>query len=300
VEDPRGTENLFGHFLVGTEQLTEPADNVIIVAKTPQGKWVEACSELIGPFRNKFTSTYLHWSLAINGLFVAAEKYGDERWKNSFIVNAIRKNSQEPIVSWSGEEAKEAHLLTVRKMASWGFIEMYALLEDFVLDLYVTYHDHDRTTLVKGDSNRELRRLKRAAESTEGSELERQEWENAWTERLEAWRKKKLYDGLHKVFLAFFTTTGLKKPESFTQTSPETWAKTLEAFGLVRHSLIHGAKQVGQDLADISKLAHVPMEFIEGEKLNINFSHLQVIELFCDQILGALNLSLAEHDDAWK
>ncbi|MDC0715106.1 hypothetical protein POL68_42050 [Stigmatella sp. ncwal1] len=112
-------------------------------------------------------------------------------------------------------------------------------------------------------------------------------WEDAWRNRLDTWQRKRLYDGLHRVFLAFCTV--------------ETWAETIEGMGLVRHLLVHGESKVTAELAAFCAKPHsMKLGFKEGEPLSMHLFHLQAFEAFTDQLLNALNISLAEHPVAAK
>jgi hypothetical protein len=303
-QDPRGTVDLVGHTIIDTAGLVDAPDNIVVAAKTDRGRWIEEATARVGPARARFRSTYFHWAMALNGLHVAAERYNDATWQathGNFTISGVRADktgraSSVLLAEWPGPRAAEAHLATAPKMCSWGYIEMYAALETFVFDIYRVYLSHHPDSIIRGDDFKALRQLKRAAE-TDTTQTEA--WKVAFAQRLDAWHRNKLYDGLEKVFLALFVTAGLKTPSAFKATTPETWSETIRGLALVRHLLVHGEKAVNQELGDFCTKAHsLSLGFRVGEPLRVELRHLQAFEVFTDQLLTAANLSLVEHSDA--
>lgn len=93
--DARGTTDLVGHRVLQSSELDlsrDPINNIIIAAKSEKGAWIEEATRLIGPARARFRSTYFHWTMAINGLHVAAEKYSALEWKatRQFTIDGAR------------------------------------------------------------------------------------------------------------------------------------------------------------------------------------------------------------------
>jgi hypothetical protein len=177
-------------------------------------------------------------------------------------------------------------------LAAFGIIDLYANLEEVIFELYRIYLNHHPEHLIKGDEFKELRRLKRGAAE---DPTKRPEWEFAWKERLDAWQRKRLYDGLGKVFKAYCDLAGLKAPSWYRVSSVETWAESIDSIALIRNSLVHGATNVSKELADACTKPHsITFMFNEGEPLKIDLLHLQGVDLFCEQILTAVNFSLIE------
>lgn len=303
-QDPRGTVDLVGHTIIETAGFVDAPENIVVAAKTDRGRWIEEATARVGPARARFRSTYFHWAMAINGLQVAAERYNDVTWQAThanFTISGVRADrtgraNRALLAEWPGAQAAAAHLATAPKMCAWGYIELYAALETLVFDLYRVYLSHNPDSIIRGDDFKELRRLKRAAE-TDATQTEA--WRVEFAQRLDAWHRKKLYDGLEKVFLALFTTAGLKTPSAFKATTPETWSETIRGLALVRHLLVHGEKTVNQELSDFCTKPHsLSLGFRIGEPLRVELAHLQAFEAFTDQLLTAANLSLVEHPDA--
>lgn len=106
---------------------------------------------------------------------------------------------------------------------------------------------------------------------------------------------EKLYDGLDKVLLAFFHNAGLKTPAGYTQSTVETWSESIAGISLIRNLLIHGESQVPQELEDFCQKPHgLGFRFKTGGLLRLSIIDLQLLELFCDSLLTAFNLSLME------
>lgn len=177
-------------------------------------------------------------------------------------------------------------------MAAWGLIDLYSCIEEFVFEFYKTFLDHNPDSIIKGSEFRNLRRLKR--ESVKGPECE-EKWKVAWKERLESWQRKRLYDGLNKVFLAYTSVTGLKTPSNYKSSTIETWAETIKGISELRNCFTHGVETVTKELSDFSsKPNSMLFDFEEGKPLSIELKHLQSVECFLDQLLTAINLSLIE------
>ena len=304
--DARGTTDLVGHRVIQSSQLDvsrDPIHNVIVAAKTEQGRWIEEATRQIGPARARFRSTYFHWAMAINGLHIAAAKYAEFEWKSTrqFTIEGARTDESGAVrkvtlAVWPGDEAASAHLATIPKMMAWGYIELYAALEEFVFQLFRSFHDHHPEHLLRGGESRDLRKLRAEAEA---DPAKRAAWRDAWRARLDSWQRKKLYDSLHRVFLSFCQTSGIKEPADFSKTTVATWAETIEGIALVRHLLVHGESVVPESLAAFCAKPHsLGFGFKQGQPLRLELHHLQALECFADQLLNALNRSLAEHPDA--
>lgn len=269
--------------------------NVIYKAPHISLSWIEESSFKIGEWRGLYRSAYMRWALAINGLHVAADKYNDggSFQNKSFHVRGLRIKDDNPtmvsLAEWDGKTAAKAHLETVNMIASYGIIDLYSCLEEMIFDFYKTYLINNPTDFLKGPDNRALRKLYRNKDN------DPQAWQDAWKERIERWQRKRIYDGLDKVLLAYINSSGIEKPSYFKNTTPETWAETIKLIAILRNCLSHGEKRYSRELSDLSKKPHgLGFNFIEGEEINLSTSHLMGIELFGEQLLTALNLSLIE------
>lgn len=271
-------------------------DNIIYKAGIKELKWIEETTSKIGEWRDTIRSTYIRWAIAINGLHVAAEKYKDPKWKenNEFYITGFRmeagvRPTVAKLATWDGDTAADAHLKTVSMIASYGIIDLYACFEEMIFDFYKTYLKDNPGNFIVGPENIELRRLYRNKEN----DLE--SWNIAWKERLDKWQKKKIYDGLDQVFLSYMNTARLEKPSNYRHTTQETWAETIKEIAILRNCLTHGEKYYPQQLAEISKKPHgLGFNFETGGEINLSTKHLMSVELFADQLLSAINLSLVE------
>jgi hypothetical protein len=307
MSEGRGDIDLVGHNIIFVPnwdaQFLPPINNVIIKATKPEEKWIEDITQQIGDRRAKLRSTYMRWALAINGLEVAANKYADPKWavENQFLVTSLRLSddkvnvAETVITQWDGQTAADAHLKTMPMLAAFGIIDLYANLEEVIFSIYRTYLNHYPDSLLRGDEFREFRRLRRAANS---DSTQRSIWEDAWQDRLNNWQRKRLYDGLAKVFKAFCDETGLKTPSVYRNTTIETWSFSINVISLVRNALVHGATTVPDELADAcTQPFSLMFKFKRKEPLMISLHHLQGVDLFCEQLLDALNICLIERTD---
>lgn len=303
---PRGGFDLVGHNIYPPDAYNVvPINNIVINPKDPGQAWIGQLTRKIGPWRAKMRSTYIRWALSINGLDVASKKYDDPTWRSTkkFVVTSLRTEDKprpdgsrevKPtiIAEWDGATAAEAHRKTMPMLAAFGVVDLYATLEEFVFDVFKVYINAHPKHLLEGEDFRELRRLRREAESDESK---RPEWEAAWSDRLEQWQRKKLYDGLGKVFRSFCASANITAPSFHRYATAENWAETIDIIAIVRNSLAHGVSIVTAELAAICKKPHaMTFDFEVGKPLTVYLYHLQGVDLFCEQLLTAINCSLVE------
>jgi len=113
--------------------------------------------------------------------------------------------------------------------------------------------------------------------------------------RLDNWQRKKIYDGIDKIFIGYYTTSGIKIASFYKDTTVESLATSIKGVSILRNCLIHGTYNVPKELAEIANQAKVfefPLK--EGEKIEIDIRHLMSVESFTQGLLGAINLSLIE------
>jgi hypothetical protein len=304
--DPRGTVDLVGHSVMAVDGIDPSVipkfENIIVQPQSPKGVWLEQSMYQIGDWRNTFRSTYLHWALAINGLHVAAERYGRPDWPASqqFTVSSLTAGPEgraipSVLVRWDGQTASRAHIDTTRKMAAWGIVELYANLEEFVFALYRIYLSAHPKVLMQGEHYRDLRKLHKVSVR---SPEDKAAWATAWSRRLESWQRKRLYDGLGPVLISYMREANLQKPKAFTKSDPSSWAETIRIIAILRNALVHGAKTVPDELAQAASAPNnAGLRFDKETPLLVGTGHLQAIQLFTDQLLSALNLSMIEHPD---
>ena len=310
MSNSRGDIDLVGHKIVSFQELdagTIPLiKNIIVIATKPEERWIEDVTRQIGEWRAKLRSAYIRWALAINGLEVAAKKYAEPNWaaQHDFIVTSLRpdENGIRPdggikpkvtiIARWDGPTASQAHLNTMPMLATFGVIDLYAHLEEVIFALYRTYLNYHHRQLLRGNEFKNLRRLKREADEDATAQSA---WEAAWQERLNSWQRKKLYDGLPKVFKSFCDIATIKASSIYKHGTVESWCECIEIIGLVRNALVHGATTVSDELAAAcAKPYSLAFDFEKDKPLIVHLYHLQGIDLFCEQLLSALNCSLFE------
>lgn len=273
-------------------------DNIIIESNSDENKWIEETTRKIGDWRGIFRSAYIKWALSINGLFLAKERYEKEVDNETFLfqVKSLRQEpdgaKQTTIAEWDAAKAAKVHHETVPMVCTYGFTDLYNCIEEFVFDFYRIYWWHKPDNLVKGKEFRYLRKLKEeASNSEEANSL----WKKAFNERLDNWQRKRLYDNLGRVFLSYCNEVGLKKPKNYKISTPETWAESIAGISFVRNTIVHGGKIVSKELGDFCKTPYsLGLNFVENEELKITLTELQMVELFTNQLLTAINLSLAE------
>lgn len=271
-------------------------NNIVYKSTDDSTKWIEETTAKIGDWRAIFRSVYIRWALAINGLHVANERYSSSKEEKSFYINSLRMDNgpakQTKIAEWDFPTAADAHIKTLPMLSAYGLIDLYGCFEEFIFDFYRIYLTHNPTLLLSGDDNKPLKKLYKAslADTTLVADFNEK-----FNDRLNAWQRKRLYDGLGKVFLAYCNQAGIQKPSAYKHTTPETWSQTLTGIGLIRNALTHGAKTASKELSDFCATPfNNGFTFKENDSLEITLFHLQATEMFSDQLLTALNISLIE------
>lgn len=267
--------------------------NIIVEPKTDEDMWIKKTAERIGDWRAYFRSTYIRWALAINGLEIAQKRYTEKVGEPvGFTIDTLRPNGLTTIAMWDMKTTAKNYGDTMPMIAAWGVIDLYSCMEEFVFELYREYLNQHPESILKGDEFAELRRLRRAAT---GSPEDEAQWQRKWAERLDSWQRKRLYDGLHQVFLAYTRVAKLKTPFNYKNTTLETWAETMKGIAELRNCFTHGVETVTQELGNFSAGPYsLAFDFEEGKPLIIELRHLQSVECYLDQLLTGLNLSLLE------
>lgn len=275
-----------------------PINNIIFPATKPEEQWIEEATAKIGDWRAIFRSSYIGWSLSINALYVAEEKYSKPEWylTHDFTVSSVRAENgmtdSAVIARWSGDRTAKSYTNVAPMLLAHGVLDLFGAMEEFVFDLYRVYLHHNPDPLLQGDNYRDLRKLRRDATSDPTKETE---WQRAWQERLEGWQRSKIYEGLDKAFLGFCNQAKIKAPSWYKHTTTETWAETIKGIAILRNCVAHGVRTVPKELSDFSTKPHAMFfDFQEGMPLKIELPHLQSIETFTDQLLSALDFSLLE------
>lgn len=280
-----------------------PINNIIIKAGKPEDEWLEESMSLIGEWRAIFRSIYIKWAVAINGLFVAVERYSRPEWQASkeFFVTSLRadqtgKAETTKIAEWRGPDVAKNHQAVIPYMAHWGIIDLGSALEEFIFDLYRVHYWSHPEQLLQGPEFKALRKLR--ADSKNG-ESDLAKWETAFTERLAHWQRNAVYKSKRQLFINYCTTAGLKTPSNYTRTTLETWADCVNGIFILRNCLIHPNATVPKELGDFSASEwNLGYDFEEGTPLVVTLEHLQLTECFLDSLLTGLNFSLVERSGA--
>lgn len=269
--------------------------------KTPG--WIADTTRKIPEWRRDVKDVYLRWAITINAMHVARDRYQSHPELGLETKTFRAPDGRAEIVvleTWTAADTARNYDLSMPSLSAFALTDLYGLLEEIIFEMYLIYLNDDPSDLIKGDEFRELRRLHRRKDQGRDAATE---WETAWASRLQKWQRKRLYDGLHDVFKAYFQNTGLRRPSGFNKSDIADWARIVEAIGEARNLIIHGVGTVSDKLADIT--AALPTDvfrFERGQELNVRLEHLMFIECFCDQLFNALNTSLVEkvHGDLDK
>ena len=257
-------------------------------------RWIEKSSFLLRDYTDIIKSTYIRWALCVNGLNLGFEKYSKEDFKDkAFVIQSTRfvdsVYTNVNIMAWDGDTSAKNHIETVNMLASYAIIDLYSLLEELVLKLFRTYWFYNPEEMIKGRENRNLRILYRDKEDNT------ERWENAWNERLDNWQRKKIYEGIGKIFTSYFSTCRLKTPKENDEFTLDNISKTLKGISVLRNCLVHGTSIVTKELEVVSNLDKInEFSFKEGDKIELTLEHLKSIEQFTNAFIAYLNIVLME------
>ncbi|BBE50798.1 hypothetical protein OYT1_ch1241 [Ferriphaselus amnicola] len=267
-----------------------------------ENQWICEANKIVMDFGGVFHSIFLRWAVTINGLHVATERYNGEEWlkgDKAFSVFGIRNavDGTGPKLGavriWQADMAAKIHESSIPMLSAWAFCNMYSCLEEFIFKIFRSYLDANPLEICKGP---EFSGHRKAHRERLESEEKKNCWTSLWSERLEAWHRKKLYDGLEKVFNNFINKTGLKIPSGYKGEYDYTdIGKTLGGIALIRNCFIHGASTVPQELEDFCRdYKGLFFSFKAGDKFQITINDLATLEYFTDTFTQTLNTSLLE------
>lgn len=272
-----------------------PIQNIIYRTDEDEKKWIEKSTEMIGDFRSVFRSVYMRWAITINSLFLARDRY-EAHADLGLRVDTVRASATGPerveLALWHGKQAAKNYHACIPLMGGYGVQDLYGALEEVVFELYEIYLNAHPQELMKGDDFKFLRKLHRNREVSAEAETA---FQDAWADRLEGWRRKRAYDGLQNVFVAFWRKAGLKRPSWHEKTDIESWSKAIETIGLIRHHVTHGEELVSEKLGELcAEQPQLGLDLKAGEQLVIYTEHLMFVEAIFDQLLTMINISLLE------
>lgn len=275
-----------------------PVQNMILRTEDPALKWIETATSRIGDWRAAARSVFMRWAITINALHVARDRYRESPDILLRIDTLRSRNGQAervPMATWRGEQAARNHEAAIPLMTAYAIQDLHGVLEDIILDLYEIFIRAHPNLLMEGPEYKQLRAAMRAKD--EGPE-QAAAFEALWDERIEKWRRNRTFEGLHKVFGAFWTAAGLKRPSWYQATDVDDWRRVMGTIGEIRHLITHGEDLVSKRLGDLcAAQPDLGMIFKEGEQLDVRLVDLWIVEQFIDSLLNTINLSLMEK--AW-
>lgn len=266
------------------------------VSDQPEHQWIVEATLRIAAWKTFVRSVYMRWAITINALHVARDRYAELDGTIGLTVDQLTlkngKVEREPMVIWSGKQAAQNYDLSIPLMASYGIQDIYGVAEEIIFDLYEIYLNHNPLVILEGRDFRSERKLFFARSAGPDEE---KAWELAWEKRLETWRRKKLYSGLHNVLLSFWERAKLRRPPWYKHTDIQDWAKTIEIFGEMRNLITHGENHVSERLEQlVARQPFLGLTFNAGEQLVIQLSDMMIMQDFLIKFLSTLNLSLMQ------
>lgn len=258
-------------------------------------KWISEVTSRISDYKVFAKSVYMRWAITINALHVARDRYAsDDRLALAVdhLAMTPKGPEREHMVIWSGHQTAENYTSIIPTISAYAIQDMFGALEEIIFDIYETYINYNKLEILKGPDFRELRRLLRDQEDSPEKKLD---FESAWDDRLDSWRRKKIYDGLHRVFKSFWNRAKLSRPSWYKETDVDDWAKTIELFSELRNLITHGEDFASSRLELLSNdQPFLGLKYVAGELLDPDLFAMMVMESFIEKFLGALNFSLME------
>lgn len=270
-----------------------------ITSDEPEQQWLVEATNQIPEYAAFFRSVYMRWAITINALHVARDRYASLGENVGLTIGHLEvvdsRQEVRPMEIWPSPKAAENYEESIPLMAAYGLLDLYGAIEEIIFDLYETYLNHHPLDILKGNEFAALRKLYRSRDNDAAATVT---WNEAWASRLEIWRRKKLYDGLHRVFKSYFERAGLRRPSWFKLSDIDDWAKTVELIGEIRNLITHGENHVSQKLADLcTEQPQLGLRYIAGEVLEVKLHELMIVERFFADIINTLNECLLER--AW-
>ena len=188
--------------------LMEGVTNITHKSDKPEEQWIVDTTRKLGDWRSKTRSTYMRWALAINGLLHAEEDYKSWAEDRRFQVRTIRATSMVVLAEWSGEQAAINHNEASKLISGYGVADLFGCLEEIVFEAYRIFLDYHPTKILGGAEFKALRQLYHRSKR---DAVLQEEWQAQWTERVENWQRKRVYDGLGKVFRAYVAHKEIRK-----------------------------------------------------------------------------------------
>lgn len=271
------------------------AENIIWRTDDLAKKWIEQATERIGDYRSFVRSVYIRWAININALHIAERRYR-ENSDIALAVDTLRPSHTGPekvhMVVWPANQAADNYAASIPLMAAYAVQDLYGALEEIIFALYEIFLNAHPGRLMEGKEYKGLRKLYRERDS---SAKNQQAFDSAWSERIDAWRRKRAYDGLHKVFASFWSAAGLHRPSWFKHSDIAEWCRTIETVAEIRHLIVHGENDVSTRLADLCQAQpELGFKFQAGNQLEVKLLDLMIVENFLDTLLTAINSSLLE------
>jgi hypothetical protein len=261
----------------------------------PAKQWIVEATNRSAEHAAFYRSVYMRWAITINALNVARDRYAEPGAKALQILHAVRGSDGpevKPLDIWKPETSVENYSKSIPLMAAYGIQDLFGAMEEIIFDLYEIYLDAHPLEILEGPDFREQRRLYR--ERADGPAQEAA-WATAWTERMNGWRRKRIYDGLHRVFRAFWERSGLERSSAYSETDIDDWCRTIEIISELRNLLVHGENLVSQRLADlVAAQPHFGMTFVAGDVLEVSLVDIMIVERFFTDMIVLINESFME------
>ncbi len=272
-------------------------DNIVLPINDAVPNWIPETTSKIGDWRSRVRDVYIRWAITINAMCESQESWGKKPKDRVLQTTTIRPdlggNPDTVVLAiWPSDVAAENYKKAAPMLAAYGFTDIFGLLEEIIFEWHVLLLNDDPKPILKGP---EFRALRGCYALRNDNEKAKQRWEKDWSARLSSWRRKRAYDGIHKVFKSYFERSKLRRPKKFKHTDVQDWAKTIECIAEIRNLLVHGESTVSEHLENLcNESVGDVLNFKKYDSLDINLLHLMYFEMFFDQLLSTLNLSLVD------
>lgn len=261
----------------------------------PEKQWIVEATNRSAEHAAFYRSVYMRWAITINALNVARDRYAEMPRRGLQILHVVPGSGGpevQPLDIWEPETSVANYAKSIPLMAAYGIQDLFGAMEEIIFDLYEIYLDAHPLEILKGPDFREQRRLYR--ERNDSAE-KFQAWSAAWADRMTGWRRKRIYDGLHRVFQSFWERSGLERSSAYTGSDITDWCRTIETISELRNLLVHGENLVSTRLGDlVAAQPYLGMSFVANEVLEVSLMDIMIVERFFTDIIIMINESLME------
>lgn len=245
--------------------------------------------------KRKFRSCYMRWALTVNSLNISQKYYGDHP-DRGIGVGFLRENGDsfdmKTLVEFDSNQSIDATKRCLEVISAYGVFDLYGCFEEILFDLYECHLRDKPQKLMQGSEYKALRVLYR---NRCNDEMSMDKWETALNNRIDDWKRKKVYTKMADLFISFIKDSGIDKAKIFSPDAMEGMRRGIGIISELRNIITHGGSVVTKNLGELCGEGKNPFFlFRSGDSISVDLHHLAAVEFFFDTIISDINMSAME------